>query len=96
MYIILMNPDENTTAYRGAVCIMDGKPWYVTNLAKPTIFTKEKGADNMAEKLKKGNTDNVFVAIEVDYYLTLVGQDDSCRWLTQMREEQMELMGEPK
>ncbi len=80
MYIILMNPDEyeNTKTYRGAVCIMEGKPWYVTSLAKPTIFTKEKGADGMAEKLKKGNPNDVFVAIDVDYYLTLVGQDDSC------------------
>ncbi len=75
LYLILMNPNENQNSmYKGAICIMNGKPWYVTSLAKPTIYTSDKEAHKVMFKLMKEYGDNEFMTVTVDSYLTLIGE----------------------
>ena len=96
MYLILMNQNDNPNTYLGAICIMELTPWYVTNLTKPTLFPTEKSAEGVIKKLAKGRPEDEFTVMPVELYLSMVDEDQSCGWLAQMRQEQMELIGEPK
>ena len=95
MYLILMNPTENKQPYYGAIVIMNNVPYYVTSLAYPTLFKTEKEALREIRRLEKGRPDDTFTVVDVDTYLTIVDQDFTCKWIKQMRQEQME-MGMPK
>jgi hypothetical protein len=87
MYLIIMNPQDNPYTYAGAITIINGHPWYVTSLAKPTLFTNEKDAERTIKRLEKSRPDDSFSVVSVDLYLTMTNQDWSCEWLRQMRQE---------
>ena len=95
LYLILMNPDENKNSlYKGAITILGGKPWYVTSLARPTIFKTQREVKNMVVKLMKWNPDREFIEVTVEFYLSLVGKSLdkwSNSWINQLRQEQLEL-----
>ena len=95
LHLILMNHTEQANSlYKGAICIMDGKPWYVTGVEHPTIFKDEKKANEMVGKLKEANGDKDFLAVSVDFYLMLIGKELdrwNCKWINQLRQEQLEL-----
>lgn len=92
MYLILRNPNDNPNTYLGAICIIELKPWYVTSLAKPTLFPTEKAAEGVIKKLAKGRPKDELTTMPVELYLSMVDEDQSCGWLAQMRQEQMEMV----
>ena len=94
MYLILMNPDsfENAhSSYRGAICIMNNKPWYMTNLARPSLFKIKGEAESKIKKLHKSYPNNEFIDVDVSLYLSVIDADFSNPWVNQLRQEQREL-----
>ena len=92
MYLILMNPnDEKNGIYKGAICILDGKLWYVTGLAKPSVFRDKDKVREMVKKPKKSNPEKNFQIVDVEFYLSLIDADLSNPWVNQLRQEQLEL-----
>lgn len=96
VYLILMNPDENKNSmYKGAICVMDGKPWYVTNMARPTICKSENEANKIITKLFKSySVGKEFQVMSVESYLELVGKSSDKwgnNWINQLRQEQLSL-----
>lgn len=89
MYIIVMNSADNPNGYMGAICVMDGNPWYVTGLAGPTIFPTEKGASFIIKKLSKAYSDCTFEIMPIELYLSIVDPlwPDKCEWLKPMIEK---------
>lgn len=91
LFLILKNPDDNRDSYyKGAICLYEGKPYYVTSIARPEIFKTESQAENVVRKFGK-KTGNVFTVISMDFYLTLLDKRGEPSWVTQLRQEQMEI-----
>jgi hypothetical protein len=92
-YLILMNPSDNPITYLGAIIIIEGRPWYVTRRSRPTLFSTEKGAESIVKRLKKAYPEYEFISMSVEMYLNVVeGNGVRSEWLTQMKQEQMELI----
>jgi hypothetical protein len=89
MYIILMNPDDNPNGYKGAICIIDDSPYYVTGEQKPTLFPTEKEAEKVIKGLQKLRSKVKFEVIPIEVYLAIVDPpwENSCKWIGEMREK---------
>ncbi len=92
LFLILKNPEDNQDSYyKGAICLHEGKPFYVASTLKPEIFKNESQANNLIEKLEK-QTGDKFLAVSVDFYLILYGKNNrEPSWIAQLRQEQMEI-----
>jgi len=88
MYIILKNPDDNPITYHGAICIMELVPWYVTGMAKPTLFPTEKAAEGVIKKLAKSYPKDEFTVIPLELYLGMIdGSDHNNKWFKEVSQE---------
>jgi hypothetical protein len=62
-YIITRNRNpRDLSPYLGAICVIDGYPWYVTGLHGPDIYQSEDGAALMIQTLR--------LAVEGNYDIT--------------------------
>ena len=93
LFLILRNPEDNRDSYyKGAICLYEGKPFYVANTARPEIFKSESQAESVARKLRRQDGDE-YVVVSVDFYLTLYGKNSrEPLWIAQLRQEQMNLI----
>jgi hypothetical protein len=89
MYIIIMNPNDNPQGYRGAICILDDSPYYITGEHPPTLFPTEKEAEKTIEELQKLRPKVKFETMSIEVYLAIVDPmwDHQCKWLGKMREK---------
>lgn len=92
LFLILKNPDDNRDSYyKGAICLHEGKPFYVTSLARPEIFKTEGEANSLIKRLEK-QTGDKFMAVSVNFYLILYGKNNrEPSWIARLRQEQLEL-----
>ena len=92
-YLILMNSESYTLSpYRGAITILNGKPWYCTGLSAPTMFMSENEAHRQANILSKKYPESIFDVIDKSFYLSLIDINWRCEWLQGLRQEQQSLL----
>ena len=92
MYLILMNPNTNErSTYKGAICVIDGKPWYVTNLQRPDIYASEGEANKVIRKLARFNKAVEFIVVSVGAYVNMIDDNILSKWVAQLKMEQLEL-----
>ena len=60
---LLENGDTGLGPWRGCINIKDGKPWYATNLARPTQFVTRKEAEDELERLKENYEGRFRIAV---------------------------------
>jgi hypothetical protein len=95
LYLILMNPDlSGNELYKGAVCIYDDRPYYVTSISPPTIFKTEKEAVKIKDRFQKQFPNVEFYVITIDCYLSFVEENfekSQNSWVNQLKQEQLEM-----
>ncbi len=89
MYLITMqHPDrhesDNESPYRGAVCVMAGRPWYVTGKVGPDLFGTPEAADDTFLAFPRTSEGMIYKVLSVEEYIKLVG-DYPNPWLDELR-----------
>jgi hypothetical protein len=89
MYLIIMNPDDNQYRYKGAICIIDDSPYYITGEQGPDLFSTEKEAEKTIKGLQKLRPKVKFEVMPIEVYLAIIDLpwESSCKWIGEMREK---------
>ena len=67
-YVIQRNPNDPVnkewSPWKGCLYIAeDGKPWYATSLAKPTLFQNKRDADATLDSIRECSGDEFVVGV---------------------------------
>lgn len=93
MYLITMgshdrSPADNTSPYKGAICIITGRPWYVTGKMGPDLFASKLVASASVLQFPKG-LERRYEVLSVEEYMKLVGDftgfSHHVEWLDDLR-----------